>query len=125
MTNKEEIETFTYKTTLVGDGSLYGWNKFNSKGEIVESSTQTWNSEADAEKAIRTIATGNDIVEVVSIKNINPDSNVNVSLVKKPEPDAVLPNPHGDERHAGMAVVDKSIEDAGHEPKEKAPKKSK
>lgn len=107
----KEEPRFTYKTSTVGNGGLYGWNKYDESGKLVESSTQTWNSEADAEKAIRTIASGTDTIEVVNVKNINTDSNVNVNLVKKPEPSATVPNPHGDEKYAGMATVDESIED--------------
>ncbi len=105
-------EKFTYKTTTIGDGSLYAWVKYNEKGEVVERSTQTWNTEADAEKAIRTIAGYNDTVEVVNIKNINPDANANVQVVEPQAEAAKLPNPKGDELHGGAEVVHESIEDA-------------
>lgn len=122
MTTKQP-EKYTYKTTTVGDGGLYGWNKFAENGDIVESSTQTWNTEADAEKAIRALASKEDTVEVNGIKNINPDSNVNVKLVTEKENPATMPNPKGDEAHAGMEVVHESIEDVADDKKEAASKK--
>lgn len=115
-------EQFTYKTTTVGDGRLYGWNKFNEKGDIVESSVQHWSSEADAEAVIRTIAPKTDIIEVAGIKNVNADANANVRLVTPKVEEAVMPNPNGDELHAGMEVVHESIEEVaekGTDSKEK------
>lgn len=98
-----ETTTFTFKTTPVGDGSLFGWNKYDAEGNVVESSVQHYASEADAEKAIRTIATINDTIEVEQIKNINPGDNGNVNLVRKNIP--------VNERTHGMTEVDESIAD--------------
>lgn len=97
-----ETSTYTFKTTRVGDGSLYGWNKYDQNGDIVEQSTQNWPSEADAEKAIRTVATSNDKIEVEQIKNINKSENGNVNLLKKEE--------EVNDRSYGMTEVSESIE---------------
>lgn len=92
----------TFKTVPFGDGSLYGWNEYDEKGNVVRSSDQQWPSEADAEKSMRATATTADIVEVQNVKNINPEANRNVNLVK-PSADVVNEN-------AGMNVVPESIE---------------
>lgn len=99
----ETTGPFIYKTTPVGDGSLFGWIKYDEEGNVVERSVQNYPSEADAEKAIRTISTVNDTIEVEQIKNINPGDNGNVNLVRKNVP--------VNERTHGMTEVDESIED--------------
>lgn len=76
----------TYRTTPVGDGSLYGWKEMSADGAVVRVSTQSWPSEADAEKAIRTIAPESDIVEVLAVNNINKEANRNVNVVQKVAP---------------------------------------
>lgn len=87
----------------VGNGGLYGYKKFDEQGVVVEESTQTWPTEADAEKYLRTVVSTNDKIEVEGIKNINPEANTNVNLVKDKEVD--------ENRDAGMNVVHESIED--------------
>lgn len=104
---RKEGEVHVFKTTLAGNGGMYGWKEMNQNGELVRQSTEMYASEADAEKAIRTIAPSTDIVEVMNVKNINPEANTNVNLVK---PDAVK------DQFAGMNLISKSVEDA-EEPK--------
>jgi hypothetical protein len=83
MSDKETNDVFTFKTQKVGvNGALYGWVKLDSAGNVVETSAQTYASEADAEKAIRALASSADIVEVMGVHNINTDANTNVNLVK-------------------------------------------
>ena len=97
-------KTFTYKTTLVGNGQAYGWNKFDEKGEIVESSDQTWNTEADAEKHIRMMASEDgSTVEVSSLKNVNSEDNEHVNIHTKEEEVVDMYN--------GMTPVTESIDE--------------
>lgn len=91
-----------YKVVPVGNGDLYGWNEYDENGAIVRSSEQHYPSAMDAEKAIRTLAPSDDMIEVTGIHNINPEANLNVNLVKKAD--------ESDPYH-GMTRVDKSIED--------------
>ncbi len=93
---------YIFKTSLAGNGGAYSWSKYDEKGKLVEQSAQLFDSEADAEKAIRTIANETDIIEVENIKNINTAGNTNVNLVK--------PEVYED-RFAGMNVVPKSVLD--------------
>jgi uncharacterized protein YegP (UPF0339 family) len=99
---RKEGEIHTWKTTLAGNGGMYGWKELDKDGGLVQQSTEMYASEADAEKAIRTIAPSSDIVEVMNVKNINPEANTNVNLVK---PEAVK------DQFAGMNLVSKSVED--------------
>lgn len=72
----------------------------DENGELVRESVQTYNSEADAEKAIRTLAGTKHIVEVINVKNINAEANINVNLIKKSV----------SEDNFGMHVVSRSVE---------------
>lgn len=98
-----------YKVVPVGDGSLYGWNKYNENGDILENGPQYYPSAADAEKELRTLVTGDDRIEVEQKSNVNKDSNKNVDIVVGPEED---------DRHAGMRPVKKSVEERGKEVQE-------
>lgn len=104
---KEEEKTgvHVYKTSLAGDGSFYLWKEYDENGGLVRESEQMFNSEADAEKAMRAVAPSSDIVEVVNVKNINAEANLNVNLVKK----SVTPE------NFGMNAVSRSIEDKAAE----------
>lgn len=98
---RKEGSVHTYKTSLTGNGLAYCWKELDESGIVVRESSQTYNSEADAEKGMRAIASSTDIVEVINIKNINTEANTNVNLVKET---AVGEN-------YGMNRVSKSIED--------------
>lgn len=94
---------FTYKVVPVGDGSLYGWAKFDEKGARVDESVQHYSSAADAEKAIRTIANrDSEVVEVEGINNVNTDANKGVNLVVSK--DAL------NDRYHGMKPVEATVE---------------
>lgn len=80
--DKDQAEKFVLKVVTVGDGSLYGWAKYNQDGEVVETSDQNWPAAMDAEKAARAIANENQVLEVDKVRNINSDANVNVEVVK-------------------------------------------
>lgn len=97
------MEPNVYKVTTAGDGSLYTWNKYSPTGEILETSQQLYNTEADAEKAVRAIMTGDDRLEVSEVKNINSEANGKVDLVMPPE--------DLKDRDAGMTRIGKGIEE--------------
>lgn len=98
------IEAFTYKVMPVGNGSMYGWNKFNAKGEIVESSLQSWPSAMDAEKALRSFVSAPDVIEVQGMSNVNPEANRNVVVVVPPKQE--------EDRFNGMTPVPGSVSGA-------------
>lgn len=109
MDNKEYVRkegsVHVFKTTLAGNGGLYGWKEIDEKGDTVRESVQTYSSEADAEKAIRTLVSSNDIIEVETVKNINTEANTNVNLIK----------PEVKDDNFGMTAVPKGVEEIAQE----------
>lgn len=114
------MESFIYKVTPVGDGSLYGWSKYDQDGGLIEESVQNYPTEADAEKAARTLLTGEDRIEVKDIKNVNPEANRKVDLVVPPK--------DLDDRYRGMTPIAKGVDERAKDKKEAEddkPRKSK
>lgn len=101
---KEET-VFTYRTRPTGDGRLYTWSKYDEEGQEVEVSPISWNTEADAEKDLRSRVSGRDVIATPFVHSINSDDNRNVVL-ERPAQDV-------SDENFGMAVREVSKKTVG------------
>lgn len=95
MATEETPEVFTYRTRPAGDGRAYTWAKYDVDGKEVEVASQTWPTEPDAEKAIRSIISGADVLATPYTHSIDKDDNDHVVLETTQDPT---------DRSFGMAV---------------------
>jgi hypothetical protein len=77
-TNDTPAPVYTYRTTPSGDGRYYVWRKYDSAGAQVEVGQQLFTSEADAEKAVRSLISGDDILAVTSMNSVDAEDNAHV-----------------------------------------------
>lgn len=86
MAKKNENEVFTYRVRPDGDGRYFVGVKFNEDGEELETVTSRHVTEPDAEKELRSIVSGNDVIAVERIHSVDKDDNKHV-VFEAPSPE--------------------------------------
>lgn len=76
--NSEEV--FTHRVRPDGDGRYFVGAKYNEAGEEVEVVTQRHMSEPDAEKELRSIVSGNDVIATPRLHSVDAEDNTHVIL---------------------------------------------
>jgi hypothetical protein len=99
---KNSEEVFTHRVRPDGDGRYFVGAKYNEDGEEVEVVTGRHVTEPDAEKELRAIVSGNDVIAVERIHSVNKDDNGNV-VFESPSPE--------ESKKFGMTVKYKTSEE--------------